>query len=130
MDDGGTFYDTGIEGIVDQTLAWTRDEIRVCLLRKGYGFNPAHTTLADVVANAAGFSDVLTGRRVQGRNMHADDTTVLATANTPVNQIVVYRAGRTPSTARLVLHTYFPEIKPLVGQLVEVPWPEGVVATF
>lgn len=128
--DGGTFYDIGIEGIVDQSVAWTRDEIRVCLLRKGYTVKPTHTTLADVVANAAGFSDPLTGCRAQGRTMLADDTSVLATVNAPVNQIVVYRAGRTPSAARLILHSFFPEIKPLVGQLVEVPWPEGVVAIF
>ena len=89
MDDGGTFYDTGIEGIVDQTLAWTRDEIRVCLLRKGYSFKPGHTTLADVVANAAGFSDVLTGRRVQGRNC------LLYTSPSPRDRSV----SRMPSSA-------------------------------
>lgn len=128
MDSG--FYDTGIEGILDQSLSWARDELRVCLLRKGYAFKPEHTTLADLAQFAAGFSSPLTGARVTRRDLVADDTHVLATKEAPLVSLAVYRPGRTTGDSRLVLFSFMPEIKPLVGQRVEVPWPAGIVASF
>jgi hypothetical protein len=124
------FYDTGVEGLVDQSLNWVKDDLRVCLLRASYVFKPTHTSLADVMRAAAGMSGTITGRRAEGRALMADPTFVLATQAARVNQVVIYRTGRTAGESRLVLHSPIADLSPLQGQRVEVPWPGDTVAAF
>ena len=124
------FYDSGVEGLLDGSVRWAKDALRVCLVQPSYRFDPSHSTMTDVIQHSIGASETLTGCEVSGRKLLADDTYVLATKPATANQIVVYVHAKDTPSARLVLCTSIRQVKVVAGQRVDVSPADGVLAVF
>ncbi len=123
-------YDAALADILAQRLNWVQDEFCVALVQRAYKFSPSHTSLADIAAHVNGASDVLAGRVLKSREAFADATYVLALRGTYADQTVVYRKDTKASGMRLVAWARITPVQPVLGQRVDISWPDGRVFTL
>jgi hypothetical protein len=122
------FYDFGCEGLIDNSIQFTRNDFRVVLLQKGYVFHTnKHRVFADLAPFVNGVSDTITGKKVVSRQARADDSYVLAQREVICDSVAVYQHG---GEMRLLLWSMTPPSKPVAGQRVDIPWPDGLVFTL
>ncbi len=83
------------QGVLNAEYDLNTAVIKVALVR-GYTFNAAHATMADITANGGvlnGTSAALANPTITGGVFDADDTTIATTANASNHYLVVYQAS-------------------------------------
>lgn len=123
-------FPAGKELLLTGGLDWLTDDVRVALLR-GYAFNVAHTSLADLVTAGAELvaqSGAMILKTAAGGVADADDVTLVSVAaGAACSSIVIYKEGA--SNATRVPIAYFDTgiglpVTP-VGDNVNLVWDQG-----
>jgi hypothetical protein len=126
-------YDPGREGILDDTIQMSTDDIRVMLVLSSYTFSAAHKFVADLGAVDNGRSAALGTKSFTSGVFDAADTTLTATAATASKAIVVFKHTGSDATARLIAYvdtaTGLP-FTPAAGQTVNVAFDAGTNKIF
>jgi hypothetical protein len=126
-------YDPGREGILDDTIQMSTDDIRVMLVLSSYTFSAAHKFVADLGAVDNGRSAALGTKSFTSGVFDAADTTLTATAATASKAIVVFKHTGSDATARLIAYvdtaTGLP-FTPAAGQTVNVAFDAGANKIF
>lgn len=100
-------YDKGREGILDGTINWMNDNIKVVLVDTGtYTVAPAtHANLSDIPAGArVATSGNLAGKTATGGVADANDVTLTAVSGATVEAIVLYKDTGTATSSRLIAY--------------------------
>jgi len=122
------FYEAGLEGVIDGSVNFVLGDMRLVLLQKGYEFSAErHRVFADLAPFVNGVSDPLIGKRAQGRVAFADPCYVLAQREVISDAVAVYQHG---GEMRLLFWSEARSSKPVMGQRVDIPWPDGLVFTL
>lgn len=121
-----TIYDTCRQALLHGTLAWDASDLRAVLVSPGYKFSRGHRVLRDVLPHALGASDPLRGCEIEGLTATAQSCYIIATREARGAGVVVYRHSDG------ILLTYAPitPVQAVIGQRVDVSWPNGVVLSL
>lgn len=127
-------YDKAREEYLDGLLDWGADDVRACLVKSGYTFSAAHTSMSDVSTNDNGRSAALGSKTVTNGVADAADTTLTATAATACNALIVFKHTGVDATARLIAYIDTPTsglpFTPSAGQTVNITWDNGANKIF
>lgn len=122
-------YDKAREEYLDGVLDWGADDVRVCLVKSGYTFSAAHTSMADIGTNDNGRSAALGSKTVTNGVADSADTSVIATTTAACSALVVYKHTGSDATARLITYIDTPTsglpFTPVADQTVNVAWDNG-----
>ena len=116
-------YRSGLQALLDSSLAWETADIRAALLGAGYAFSYEHHTFQDVLRWAAGTSDPLPDRSVEDLTAACGATYVLASREARCAGVAVYNH----KTGALIAYSPIAPVHPVLGQRVDVSWPDGAV---
>lgn len=121
-----TIYDTCRQALLRSTLEWETSDLRAVLVSPGYRFSREHRALRDVLPHALGASDTLRGCEIDGLTATAQPCYIIATKEARGAGVVVYRHSDG------ILLTYAPitPVQAVIGQRVDVAWPDGVVLSL
>lgn len=117
-------YPVAVEKILAQKLDWASGQFRVCLMRSTYKFDPEDRVYGDVSSMSNGVcpDNISTSR--SGTRGSAKPTFLLAAAEVKCDKVVVFQnAGE----KTLVACSSIPAITPILGQRVDIDWPEDLV---
>lgn len=127
-------YDSGREGILDESIAMNTGAVYAMLVKDGYTFNAAHTTTDDIGANDNGRSAALASKTFTAGVFDAADTELEAIDADPCDAIVLIAATSSGSPERLVAYIDTPTsglpFTPSVGQTVPIVWDNGANRIF
>jgi hypothetical protein len=98
-------YDPGREGILDDSIAMSTDDIRMMLVLSTYTFSAAHKFLADLGAVDNGRSAALASKTFTSGVFDAADTTLTAIAAAASKALVVFKHTGSDATARVISYT-------------------------
>lgn len=116
-------YRSGLRSLLDGSLSWESADIRAVLLGAGYTFRFEHATVQEVLRYAAGMSDPLPQRRIDGLTAVCEPTYVLATREARCAGVAVY----SHRTGVMLAYSPIAPVHPVIGQRVDVSWPNGAV---
>jgi hypothetical protein len=121
-------FPLGKEGILDGSIDFDTDDIRVMLVLSSYSYDAADNDLADLGAVDNGRSAALASKTVALGVADAADTTLTATAATASGRLVVFQHTGSDATARLIAFidtaTGLP-FTPAAGGTVSITWAAG-----
>lgn len=127
-------YDPGREGFLDGSIDWDTDDIRVMLVLSSYTFSAAHRFLADLGVVDNGRSAALAGKTVTSGVADANDTSLVATAASASEALVIFKHTGNDATARVIAHIDTPTsglpFTPAAGQTVNITWDNGANKIF
>ena len=127
-------YDPGREGFLDGSIDWDTDDIRVMLVLSTYTFSAAHKFITDLGAVDNGRSAALGTKTVTNGVADAADTTLVATAASACEALVIFKHTGADATARLIAHIDTPTsglpFTPSVSQTVNIAWDNGANKIF
>ena len=127
-------YDPGREGFLDGSIDWDTDDIRVMLVLSSYTFSAAHRFLSDLGVVDNGRSAALGGKTVTNGVADANDTSLVATAATASEALVIFKHTGADGTARVIAHIDTPTsglpFTPSAGQTVNIAWDNGANKIF
>lgn len=127
-------YDPGREGFLDGSIDWDTDDIRVMLVLSTYTFSAAHRFLADLGAVDNGRSAALGAKTVTNGIADAGDTSLVATAASASEALVIFKHTGADATARVIAHIDTPTaglpFTPSAGQTVNITWDDGANKIF
>ena len=121
-----TIYDTCRQALLHGTLAWDASDLRAVLVSPGYKFSRGHRVLRDVLPHALGTSDPLHGCEIDGLTATAQPCYIIATREARGAGVVVYRH----SDGILLAYAPITPVQAVIGQRVDVSWPNGVVLSL
>ena len=121
-----TIYDTCRQALLHGTLAWDASDLRAVLVSPGYKFSRGHRVLRDVLPHALGASDPLRGCEIEGLTATAQSCYIIATKEARGAGVVVYRH----SDGILLAYAPITPVQAVIGQRVDVSWPNGVVLSL
>lgn len=121
-----TIYDTCRQALLRGSLDWASSDLRAVLVSPGYRFSRTHHVLREVLPHALGASDTLRGCEIDGLTTTAQPCYIIATKEARGAGVVVYRHSDG------ILLTYAPitPVQAVIGQRVDVSWPNGVVLSL
>lgn len=124
-----SWYDSGLEGILDGTIDVLADDIRIALVTGGYTRNVATDTYLSTVGggNIVARSAAFTSKTATGGVFDAADITISAVSGSVVTQAVIYKYNASDSAARLIISIDTATGLPLTpnGGDVPVTWSNG-----
>lgn len=129
-------YDPGREGFLDGSIDWDTGDIRVMLVKSAYAFSAAHKFLSDIPATSHdnGRSAALGSKTVTNGVADAADTSLVATAATACNALLLFQHTGVDATARLIAYIDTPTsglpFTPSASQTVNVAWDNGANKIF
>jgi hypothetical protein len=122
-------YDSGREGILDDTIAMNAGDIRCMLVLSTYTFSAAHKFIADMGAVDNGRSASLASKTYTAGVFDAADTTITATAASACKAIMIFLHTGADATARLIAYIDTPTsglpFTPSASQVVPIAWDNG-----
>lgn len=128
-----SLYNKAREEYLDGVLDWAADDVRVCLVKSTYTFSAAHTSLSDISTNDNGRSAALGTKAVTDGIADAADTSLVATAASACNALVIFKQTGVDATARLIAYidtaTGLP-FTPSASQTVSVVFDNGANKIF
>lgn len=120
-------YDAGREGILDDSIEMSKDDIRAMLL-SGYAFSEAHRVVSDLGPVDNGRSAALSGKSFAAGIFDAADTSLEARAERHSAALVLFKDTGSDASARLIAYiddaVNLPA-KPGAGQTVNIEWSNG-----
>ena len=128
-------FDPGREGFLDGTIDWDTADIRVMLTLSAYTFDAADKFLSDIPASTRdnGRSAALSGKTVTNGVADASDTTLVATAASACNALIIFQHTGSDATARVIAYidtaTGLP-FTPGAGATVNIAWDNGANKIF
>jgi hypothetical protein len=127
-------FDPGREGILDDTIEMSVDDIRVILIRSTYSFDITDKFIVDLGSVDNGRSVALTGKTFTNGIFNAVNTSIVATAAVPVSAIVVVKHTGSDATARVICYddtvvSGLP-FTPAAGQTLNILWDTGANKVF
>lgn len=127
-------YNKAREEYLDGLLDWSADDVRVCLVKSGYTFSAADTSMSDISTNDNGRSAALGSKTVTDGVADAADTSLTATSATACSALVVFKHTGSDATARLIAYIDTPTaglpFTPAAGQTVNIAWDNGANKIF
>lgn len=127
-------YDSGREGILDDTIQMSADDIRTMLVLSSYTFSAAHKFIIDLGAVDNGRSAALGSKTFTAGVFDAADTSLPATAATASKALVVFKHTGADATARVIAYVDTPTsglpFTPAASQTVNVAWDNGANKIF
>lgn len=126
-------FDFGRQGILDRTIDMTGD-VRCMLVKSSYVQDLAlHDFVADIATDDNGRSAALASKTYTAGVFDAADTTLIATAATACEALVLFQHTGVDATARLIAYidtaTGLP-FTPAAGQAVSIAWDNGANRIF
>lgn len=125
-------YPKGLEGIADRSIDLTGD-VRACLVKSTYTYSAAHQFMSDIGANDNGRSAALSGKTYTSGAVDAADSSLVATAASACNAVVLFQHTGNDATARLIAYidtaTGLP-FTPSASQTVNLVWDNGANKIF
>lgn len=129
-----SLYDPGREGILDDTIQMSTDDIRTMLVLSTYTFSAAHKFISDMGAVDNGRSAALASKTFTSGVFDAADTTLTATAASASKALVVFKHTGADATARLIGYIDTPAsglpFTPAASQVVPITWDNGANKIF
>ena len=128
-------FDPGREGILDDTIEMSVDDIRVILIRSTYTpFDITDKFIVDLGAVDNGRSTALTGKTFTNGIFNAVNTSLVATAAVPVSAVIVFKHTGSDATARVICYddtvvSGLP-FTPAAGQTVNILFDTGANKVF
>lgn len=127
-------FNPGREGFLDGSLDWDTDDIRAMLVLSSYTFDATDRFVSDLGAVDNGRSAALSGKSVTDGVADAADTSLVATAATASESIVLFKHTGVDATARLIAYIDTPTsglpFTPAAGQTVNITWDNGANKIF
>jgi hypothetical protein len=127
-------FDPGREGILDDTIQMSTDDIRVMLVLSTYTFSAAHKFITDLGAVDNGRSVALAGKTFTNGIFDATDSTLNATAASASKALIVFKHTGADASARLVAYIDTPAsglpFTPAASQAVPITWDNGANKIF
>lgn len=126
-------FDPGREGFLDGSIDWDTNDIRAMLVLDTYVFDAADKFITDLGAVDNGRSAALGGKTVTNGIADAADTTLIATAASPSNAVIIFKHTGADGTARLVGYVNDAvglPITPGAGQTVSIVFDNGANKIF
>lgn len=127
-------YDPGREGILDDTIAMSTDDIRVMLVMSTYTFSAAHKFLSDLGVVDNGRSAALASKTFTSGVFDAADTTLTATAPAACKALAIFKHTGVDATARLIAYIDTPAgglpFTPSASQVVPIIWDNAANKIF
>ena len=127
-------YNKAREEFLDGLLDWGADDVRVCLVKSGYTYSAAHTSMSDVSTNDNGRSAALASKTVTNGVADAADTSLVATSTTACSALIVFKHTGSDATARLIAYIDTPTsgfpFTPSAGQTINVTFDDGANKIF
>jgi hypothetical protein len=128
-------FDNGREGFLDGSIDWDTDDIRVMLTLSSYTFDSTDEFLSDIPASTRdnGRTAALSGKSATNGIADASDTSLVATAATASNALIIYKHTGSDATARVIAYidtaTGLP-FTPAAGGTVTITWSDGANKIF
>jgi hypothetical protein len=119
-------FDPGREGILDDTIQMSTDDIRAMLVRSTYTFDATDKFITDIGAVDNGRSAALGSKTFTDGIFDAADTTITATGANASNALIIFKHTGADATARLIAYidtvTSGLPFTPAASQVVPVAW--------
>ena len=128
-------FDPGREGFLDGTIDWDTNDMRVMLVKSTYSFVASHKFVSDMTpaTNDNGRSAALGTKTVTNGVANAAGTTLVATAASACNALIVYQYNAADAAARLIAYidsaTGLP-FTPAANATVIITWDTGANKIF
>jgi hypothetical protein len=127
-------FDPGREGFLDGTIDWDTGDIRVMLALSSYTFDAADKFITDLGAVDNGRSAALGSKTVTNGVADAANTSLVATAATASESLILFQHTGSDATARLICYIDAPTsglpFTPSAGQTVNITWDDGANKIF
>jgi hypothetical protein len=127
-------FDPGREGFLDGTIDWDTGDIRVMLALTSYTFDAADKFISDLGAVDNGRSAALGSKTVTNGVADAANTSLVATAATSSESLILFQHTGSDATARLICYIDTPTsglpFTPSAGQTVNITWDDGANKIF
>jgi hypothetical protein len=127
-------FNPGREGFLDGSIDWDGGDIRAMLVLSSYTFDATDKFLADLGAVDNGRSAALGTKTVTNGIADAADTSIVATAASPCNALILFQHTGSDATARLIAYIDTPTsglpFTPSAGQTVNIAWDDGTNKIF
>jgi hypothetical protein len=129
-------YDPGREGFLDGSIDWDTDDIRAMLVKSTYALSAAHKFVNDLTpgTNDNGRSAALGSKTVANGIADAADTSLVASAASASNALVIFKHTGSDATARLISYIDTPTaglpFTPAASQTVNIAWDNGANKIF
>ena len=124
-----SWYDLGLQGVGDQSIAMLTDDIRIALVTAGYTRNLATDQFVSDVGggNIVARSTALQTKSFTGGVFNAANITIVGVSGSVVTQAVIYKYNASDSLARLIMSIDTGTGLPLTpnGGDVPVTWSAG-----
>jgi hypothetical protein len=128
------FFDAGLVGLLDWTIDWIDDDIRVMLVKSTYIFDDTDEFISDMGSVDNGRSISLIGKTVIDGVVDAFDTSIVAVAEVDCDAYVVFKHSGDDGTARLIEYIDTPvagfPMTPAVGQILNIVFDNGPEKMF
>ncbi len=127
-------FNPGREGFLDGTIDWDTGDIRVMLVLDTYTFDATDKFLSDLGAVDNGRSAALGSKTVTDGVADAANTSLVATAATASDALIIFQHTGADATARLIAYIDTPTaglpFTPSAGQTVNITWDDGANKIF
>ncbi len=109
------------------------DTIKVMLMKTFYVYNSTHQFVSAVSAYENGRSVALTGKSITNGVFDANDISIIATSNSQVNAIILYKDTGNDGSSPLI--AYIDNVAgipftPASGGVVQIIWDNGAYKIF
>ncbi len=126
-------FDPGREGFLDGSIDWDTGDIRAMLVLSTYTFDATDKFISDLGAVDNGRSAALGTKTVANGVAGAANTSLVATAASACNAIILFQHTGSDATARLICYinpaTGLP-LTPAAGGTVNISWDVGANKIF
>ncbi len=126
-------FDPGREGFLDGSIDWDTGDIRAMLVLSTYTFDATDKFISDLGAVDNGRSAALGTKTVVNGVAGAANTSLVATAASACNAIILFQHTGSDATARLICYinpaTGLP-LTPAAGGTVNISWDVGANKIF
>jgi len=127
-------FDKGREGILDDSIGMSTDDIRAMLVKSTYTFDGNDQFVADLGAVDNGRSAALASKTFTNGVFDAADTSLTATGANASNALILFKHTGSDATARLIAYIDTPAsglpFTPSAGQTVNLIWDNGANKIF
>lgn len=118
-------YDKGLDAILDGSVNWLTDTIKVALVGSGYTANMSTDQFFSSVTGVIGTPMTLANKSNAAGVANADPVTSAAIpTGSTISQFVIYKDTGTPSTSPLLMRADTPST-PTNGGTISINWDSG-----